>query len=321
MTASRDPERLIHAFLQEGEEMLQDPIYDEVRAVIEHKRQRTFIGPWRTPIMNRFFAIGLGAAATVVVSLLLSPQLFGNNVGGPGGEPTPKPEATAIPASSVVGPTSTPGVDLAEGPFLAVEASGSLPSITVTIPASGWELDPASAVLGVTGDDPPYDVLWKGEVIDNYPRAGILLQPYRAGTSFVVSDDPCEYIHGGPGRATTVDDFAADLAAQTALSASEPVDVVVDGYAGKSIMLQVPNDVEWENGRFSCWDGIYVSYGTTLNGRPIPIRKHQGPGQIDELWILDVDGSIVILDAMYRPETAPELVEELRAIIESATFE
>jgi hypothetical protein len=28
-----------------------------------------------------------------------------------------------------------------------------------------------------------------------------------------------------------------------------------------------------------------------------------------ELWILDVDGAIVIIDAMYRPDTPAELIE------------
>ena len=63
MTAPRDPDRLIHAFLMEGEELLQDSIYDEVRGVIEHKRQRTFIGPWRISSMNRFLAIGAAAVS------------------------------------------------------------------------------------------------------------------------------------------------------------------------------------------------------------------------------------------------------------------
>ena len=61
MNAPRDPDRLIHAFLREGEELLQDPIYDAVRAQIDAKRQRAFIGPWRIPSMNRFLVIGAAA--------------------------------------------------------------------------------------------------------------------------------------------------------------------------------------------------------------------------------------------------------------------
>jgi len=106
----RDPERQIHAFLLEGDELLNDQVYDVVRAEIEHKRQRTFIGPWRTPIMNRFLAIGATAVAVLVV-VVIGSQLLGSptNVGG-GDDETPTPQPTS--------PTSA-GVTLASGSFSA----------------------------------------------------------------------------------------------------------------------------------------------------------------------------------------------------------
>ena len=94
MTTPRDPDRQIHAFLLEGDELLNDQVYDVVRAEIEHKRQRTFIGPWRTPIMNKLVTYGLGAAA-VVVLIFAGSQFFGSS-GGTGTEPTP----SATPESS-----------------------------------------------------------------------------------------------------------------------------------------------------------------------------------------------------------------------------
>ena len=56
MTAHRDPDRLIHAFLMEGQTELADQVYDAVRATIEQKRQRAVIGPWRMPNMNKLVA-------------------------------------------------------------------------------------------------------------------------------------------------------------------------------------------------------------------------------------------------------------------------
>lgn len=108
MTAPRDPDRLINAFLQEGAEQLQDQVYDVVRAGIERKRQRVVIGPWRSLRMNRFLAIGAAAAAVLVV-VVIGSQVFGRptNVGG-GDEATPTPQPT----------TSTPvAVTLASGSF------------------------------------------------------------------------------------------------------------------------------------------------------------------------------------------------------------
>src|SRR5688572_21459079 len=101
MTASRDPDRLIHGFLLEGEEELQDQVYDAVRAEIEDKRQRAVSGLWRTPTMNKFVTIGLGAAAVVVLLFLGSRLIGSSNVGGPGIEPTDTPEASlAEPSNS-----------------------------------------------------------------------------------------------------------------------------------------------------------------------------------------------------------------------------
>src|SRR6266542_6484908 len=105
MTASRDPDRLIRAFLSEGEEQLHDQVYDAVRAHIERKPQRVVIGPWRTPIMNRFATIAVGAAA-VVVLLVVGSQLLG--------PPTPDGLGAGSATSS---PAPIPGGRLAYGRF------------------------------------------------------------------------------------------------------------------------------------------------------------------------------------------------------------
>jgi hypothetical protein len=101
MTASRDPDRLIHGFLMEGDEQLRDQVFDEVRAQIEHKTQRVFIGPWRISTMNRSLAIGAAAVAVLVV-VVIGSQVFGSptNFGGRGAAtPTPQPTATATQAT------------------------------------------------------------------------------------------------------------------------------------------------------------------------------------------------------------------------------
>lgn len=110
MNASRDPNRLIRAFLREGDDELQDGVYDAVRDAIEKKPQRAFIGPWRISSMNRFLAIAAAAVAVLVV-VFIGSQLFGprTDVGG---------RAHASPTSQ---PTSTTpvAVTLASGSFTA----------------------------------------------------------------------------------------------------------------------------------------------------------------------------------------------------------
>ena len=105
MTASRDPERLIHAFVLRGREQLDDQVYDAVRAEIEQKRQRAVIGPWRVPTMSKLVPIGLGAAALVVV-LFVGAQLFGSPNTGVGAIPPPRQLRSATPE-----PTPTASAD------------------------------------------------------------------------------------------------------------------------------------------------------------------------------------------------------------------
>jgi hypothetical protein len=103
MTASRDPDQLIHHFLLDGEEQLHDQVYDAVRADIEQRRQRVVIGPWRMPDMNKLVPFGLGAAALVAV-LAIGSQLLGPAASsGVGAAPPAAPEA--IPSLSPVGGT------------------------------------------------------------------------------------------------------------------------------------------------------------------------------------------------------------------------
>lgn len=99
MTARRDPDRMIRAFLMDGQTELADPVFDAVRSTIEQRQQRVVIGPWRMPLMNKFVSIGLGAAA-VVALLVIGIQLLGpaasSGVGGPGATPSPTPSPTPV---------------------------------------------------------------------------------------------------------------------------------------------------------------------------------------------------------------------------------
>lgn len=305
MTAHRDPDRMIHAFLREGAEQLHDQVYDAVRAEIEHKRQRVVIGPWRVPTLNKLVPIGLGAAAVIAV-LFLGSRFIGppaSSVGGPPAEPSPTPEP------SDVAPSATPDAFLSVGPFTIVDegAPNSPLRITVTIPSSGWTSFPDFGGIG------------KGDAADP-PEAAMLAWSWPAGTGFTVYGDPCHWESTTPdSSATTVDEIATALSAQPSRDASDPVDVTVGGYTGKHITLHVPNDAQSRAEAFAdCDQNTFASYGEA--GRSEPSRFHQGPGQVDEFWILDVDGAIVVIDAMYRLDTSTALIEEMRSIAESATF-
>lgn len=301
MNAHRDPDRLINAFLMEGQTELADPVYDAVRATIEQKRQRVVFGPWRLPdIMNKFVPLGLGAAAVVLV-LVVGTQLLRTPASdvGVGGAPSTTPSATPSPTAepSVAGPSASADTGLPVGSsHLLIDVGGVRG--TVTVPAPGWGGD--SGIMAKDGNVDPPD------------GAGMITF---TGELYVYGD-PCEWSTTKPETpAKTVDKLVAALSAQASRNASAPVDITVGGYAGKSITLHVPDDAVFSQ----CDQGYFGSWNVGTD--PTPSRHHQGPGQIDELWILDVDGVLTVIDTAYYAGTPVEHVEEMRAIVESTTFE
>jgi hypothetical protein len=303
MNARRDPDRLIHAFLMEGQAELADQVYDAVRATIEDTHQRAVIGPWRMPIMNKFVPVGLGAAA-VVVALVVGARLLGPPASsGVGGAPSAEPSATAEPSPTAAPSLAMPSTSVggsAPGPFVFNGVGG--PPITVTIPAPGWFGNPGSGTLVKKGNADPPD------------GAGMIGPWY--GPLYVYGD-PCRWSTTTPkAPATTVDELVAALTAQKSRDASAPLDITVDGYSGKAMALHVPDDAVFDR----CDGGKFGSWQTAAVASDGPERYHQGPGQIDELLILDVSGKLVVFDAAYYKGTPAGVVAEVHAILDSMTF-
>jgi hypothetical protein len=195
-------------------------------------------------------------------------------------------------------PTSTP-----QTTFVARSAHDGALGMTVTLPASGWRWDDIARGF------------IKGNEEENVPEVTVLLWSWPAGTGFYVFGDPCHWASTKPDTpATSADEIVAGLAAQASRDASVPADVMIGGYAGQSITLHVPDDAVFAD----CDNGIFASYGVTDDEL---VRYHQGPGQIDEFWVVDVNGAIAVIDATYRSNTPAELIDEMQAIAESITFD
>ncbi len=79
------------------------------------------------------------------------------------------------------------------------------------------------------------------------------------------------------------------LADHPLLDATEPVDVTLGGYAGKYVDVRAPANLEACAGEYRIWDpGIYA----------------QGPEHAWHLWILDVEGTRVVVQTMDYPSDA-----------------
>lgn len=247
--------------------------------------------------MNKILTIGLAAAA-VVVAVFLGAQFLGSPSSGFGSQPSPpEPTATAAPTPADPSPSADGGL-----PRVFTYSPGDGVEVTMTVAASGWD---GEGILewGDNGASAP-------------DGAGMISF---ASPEYYVYGDPCAWSSTIPETpATTVEEVIDALANQASREASVPEDITVDGYAGKRIILQMADGVEFD----ACDEGLFAllapSPGTSADDVG---RYSQDPRQIEELWVVDLDGSIVVMDGVYYPDTMPSVVQELQAILASATFE
>ena len=263
--------------------------------------------------MNRFVTLGLAAVA-VVITAFIGYRLLGSSVGGPGATPTPSPRP------SLAEPTSQPSIPVTgagEAPvgsyYLWNGGQYGQVNIGVTIPGSGWWGTPQEGAIA-----------WENNV-DPPNGAGMIVFSNGAGPEleYYVYGDPCHWRSTKPNSpATTVDEVVTALRNQSLRDASEPTDVTLGAGTvenasarGKAITLHVPDGADLSQ----CDSGYFGSFATWSTSLT-PDRYHQGPGQIDEMWVLDVGGKVVVLDIAYFPQTPASVVEELRGILASTVF-
>jgi hypothetical protein len=199
MTTPRDPDRLIHAFVLEGAEQLDDQVYDVVRAEIDRERQRVVIGPWRVPTVSKLLPIGLGAAAVIAV-VFIGSRFIGSptsNVGGPSSQP---PASTA-PASAAPSRATPP---------LTQTFTSQMHGFSVSYP-EGWTARAAT--------EP-----WTGTGGPHYPDpfADLLIDPGLGDHLFLIFGSQ-------PIGNSTPDEWVAELMAADC-PATEPI--AVDGATG-----------------------------------------------------------------------------------------
>jgi hypothetical protein len=135
--------------------------------------------------------------------------------------------------------------------------------------------------------------------------------------------DPCH----GKGQAfdpgPSVGALVAALVAQPMRNATKPTDVILAGYKGQYLELSVPVDL-----KSTTWasfddcdaqeDGARDFQGWLGNGKGN--RYEQVPAQVDRLWVLDVKGQRLVVDATYSPDTTTADRAELASIVASLRF-
>ena len=115
-----------------------------------------------------------------------------------------------------------------------------------------------------------------------------------------------------PPPVSSVDTLAAALASQRGLRVSTPTDITIDGYAGTYMERTVPAGTNLDE----CNGAQFLLWLDTNGG-----QRYVDPGQHDLLWIVDVDGVPLVIDAAVGPGNSAQVRAELIQIAESIQLE
>lgn len=214
--------------------------------------------------------------------------------------------ATAERPSTAPEPSPDPAIRVIEG---HVNGDGEYPGYTVEAP-TGWSSSDGGfvvkAVPGVLGVS-----VWD---VGRVPR------------------DPCHWRGTFDDPGPTVEDLVELLSSQRMRDATTPTDVTLGGCDGLYLEWSVPDDmvvtgdadfagcdVVRSNGHrdFISWLGGGGGSGGGTGGSS---RYQQVAGQVDRLWILDVNGQPLVVDATFSPDVTATDRHELDQIVESIQF-
>ena len=122
-----------------------------------------------------------------------------------------------------------------------------------------------------------------------------------------VFSDPCSSASGlaDPAVGPTIDDLVSALQGLPGIEVTPPEDVTVDGFSGQSLELTSPED--------TC--GESMLWIIQPANEAMPLDPHA------RVWILDVDGSRLVITAHDRPGAATNQVDEMQAMVDALQIE
>jgi hypothetical protein len=211
---------------------------------------------------------GMFVATLSIVALILAAcsSAGGDTQAGTIGVHPPSVEASVTPVS----PSDKPGPNIHTFTVLGDPALDGSYVITMKL-LDGYE--GGDVVFGSDG----------GQGISTWAVGNVFTNPCQSNGTLL--DPPID---------SSVDGLVAGLASQKGHPATTPTDVEIDGYAGKYMEMTVPAGVavvDCDHGEFRTW------------ADPIEGNRYLEAGQRDLLWIVDVDGRRLVIDAALGPQT------------------
>ena len=131
-----------------------------------------------------------------------------------------------------------------------------------------------------------------------------------------------------PPVGPSVDDLAAALADLAPFRVTAPPkDVTIYGYRGKYLELTVPDlpvEGEGDDRHFAgCEEGTLKSWVAAIDTEPGDAfyGYNSEPGRTEQFWILDIEGTRLMIEANWSPNSLRKDVAEMRAILDSIQIE
>ena len=288
-----DFEARLATWLEEGATSGPDELlsrtFARTRSTRQHRSPRLrLLQPTRSATISstlKFAAVATVALAVGIgigLSLTRGPDIVSAPAAGPSPGPTPVALQSTLHSGTYVAT-----------PFAGPGSSG----VCLDPPRAGCTETAADGAITFTFEVPDG---WAGlppDGISSSAGTGLLFQ--RGGDLY---DDPCA-TDGIPRIAVgpSVDDFTNAVATNPLLDTTTPMNVELGGYSGQYIELQVPADLTG-CAQFRPWDPWYYA---------------QTPGERWRLWVLDVGGVRVVVQAIDHADTTPVAEAELMAIVDS----
>jgi hypothetical protein len=328
---SDEPEtaRIVRSWLEDGVTVLPDRVLDAVLDQLPATPQRRPLWTTRRVLeMNTAVKRALGSAAVVVACLVGFGVLRGSPASGVAGtSPSPAPSPKASPSAS---PSAVP---VPNGPMKAGSYFIDLPTYRLDFPGS--VLAPLSsrhwlpdAIVRVSFQVPDgwSGIGWAITKDGAGPTQHLSMAPWTIGTIYL---DPCHWRSSDVAdqRSTwSRDGLAEDLtsygsydSSKNAPTSTGPTYTRLAGMDAKLVELTAPSDVDFA----TCDDGRYTLWADDAGG----YRYLQGAGQIDRVWLLDVDGTgsqyqsgLVAIDAAAQSGDSVADRAELQSIVDSITI-
>ena len=316
MSAARDPDGLIRAFLAEGQTQLPDRTYVAVRTRIDRTRQRVVIGPWSAARLSGAGRLAVAAAA-VVVATVFGTSLLRPGVVVPGGQSSATPSASRVAGSSS---SSSPSPS-ATGPDLAPSPSPDGGPLAYSWPRV---LDPGTYRTGFAWGP---DLVWTFSVSEGWQSRDIgMIKGNRMAVDFYVVDnlvaDTCSQRLATPPTSRSVDGISSGLAKLVKVSAG-PTAITFGDRSGKYLAFSIGPAVGCAPGEFRLLKLGAEVCGAGCGGLGSPWKGFEfgGVRENHRMWILTVGRGSVVIDALWSPDATPADLAELQAVIDSIAFE